>query len=89
MCIINNAGAKLNLVQHVDIVFSFGNLRQAVLPEGHIADEYSYKYCGIPQANGDHEKVARKADSAKSLQRVRKVLRSQLNGKNKVRAINT
>ncbi|MHC5954160.1 hypothetical protein ACYTX9_09610, partial [Streptococcus pyogenes] len=41
------------------------------------------------QANGNHEEVARKAATTKYLQRVRQVLRSQLNGKNKIRAINT
>uniref|UniRef100_A0A669EZW7 Reverse transcriptase domain-containing protein n=1 Tax=Oreochromis niloticus TaxID=8128 RepID=A0A669EZW7_ORENI len=60
------------------------------LPEGNIADiEDSYKYLGIPQANGNHEEAARKAATTKYLQRVRQVLRSQLNGKNKIRAINT
>uniref|UniRef100_A0A7N8XHF5 Reverse transcriptase domain-containing protein n=1 Tax=Mastacembelus armatus TaxID=205130 RepID=A0A7N8XHF5_9TELE len=60
------------------------------LPEGSIADvEGSYKYLGIPQANGNQEEAARKAATAKYLQRVRQVLRSQLNGKNKVQAINT
>ena len=60
------------------------------LPEGTIADiEESYKYLGIPQANGNLEEVTRKAATAKYLQRVRQVLRSQLNGKNKSRAINS
>ncbi|XP_051931065.1 uncharacterized protein LOC127607055 [Hippocampus zosterae] len=60
------------------------------LPEGTIADiEDSYKYLGIPQANGNLELATRKAATAKYLQRVRQVLRSQLNGKNKTRAINS
>lgn len=60
------------------------------LPEGTIADvEDSYKYLGIPQANGNLEEATRKAATAKYLQRVRQVLRSQLNGKNKVQAINS
>uniref|UniRef100_A0A3B3HDB2 HAT C-terminal dimerisation domain-containing protein n=1 Tax=Oryzias latipes TaxID=8090 RepID=A0A3B3HDB2_ORYLA len=60
------------------------------LPEGTIADiEDSYKYLGIPQANGNLEQATRKAATAKYLQRVRQVLRSQLNGKNKTRAINS
>ncbi|KAL4008504.1 hypothetical protein ACER0C_002356 [Sarotherodon galilaeus] len=60
------------------------------LLEGNIADiEDSYKYLGIPQVNGNHEEAARKAATTKYLQRVRQVLRSQLNGKNKIRVINT
>ncbi|KAK7930440.1 hypothetical protein WMY93_006835 [Mugilogobius chulae] len=60
------------------------------LPDGTIADiEDSYKYLGIPQANGNLEQATRKAATAKYLQRVRQVLRSQLNGKNKSRAINS
>ena len=59
------------------------------LPEGNIGDiQDSYKYLGIPQANGNHEEATRKSTTAKYLQRVRQVLKSQLNGKNKVRAIN-
>ncbi|KAI3356768.1 hypothetical protein L3Q82_003449 [Scortum barcoo] len=60
------------------------------LSDGNIADiEDSYKYLGIPQANGNLEEVARKSATAKYLQRVRQVLRSKLNGNNKVHAINT
>uniref|UniRef100_A0A3B5PPD0 Reverse transcriptase domain-containing protein n=1 Tax=Xiphophorus maculatus TaxID=8083 RepID=A0A3B5PPD0_XIPMA len=60
------------------------------LPEGTIADiEDSYKYLGIPQANGNLDEVTRKGATAKYLQRIRQVLRSQLNGKNKIRAINS
>ncbi|KAK7886240.1 hypothetical protein WMY93_025861 [Mugilogobius chulae] len=55
---------------------------------GTIADiEDSYKYLEIPQANGNLEQATRKAATAKYLQRVRQVLRSQLNGKNKSRAV--
>ncbi|XP_039892266.1 uncharacterized protein LOC120736309 [Simochromis diagramma] len=60
------------------------------LPKSNIADtEDSYKYLGIPQANGNYEEAARKAATTKYLQRVRQVLKSQLNGKNKIWAINT
>ena len=59
------------------------------LPEGSIADvQDSYKYLGIPQANGNLEEAARKSATAKYLHRVRQVLKSLLNGKNKIRAIN-
>ena len=38
------------------------------LPEGNIADvQESYKYPGIPQANGNHEAVVRKSATAKYL----------------------
>uniref|UniRef100_A0A096MCJ5 Uncharacterized protein n=1 Tax=Poecilia formosa TaxID=48698 RepID=A0A096MCJ5_POEFO len=58
--------------------------------EGTIADiEDSYKYLGIPQANGNLDEVTRKGATAKYLQRIRQVLRNQLNGKNKIRAINS
>ena len=61
-----------------------------VLSEGTITDvEDSYKYLGIPQANGKYEEASRKSATTKYLQRVRPVLKSQLNGKKKVRAINT
>ena len=59
------------------------------LPEGNIGDiQDSYKYLGIPQANGSHEEAARKSTTTKYLQRVRQVLKSQLNGRNKIQAIN-
>ncbi|KAF7650746.1 hypothetical protein LDENG_00121320 [Lucifuga dentata] len=59
------------------------------LPEGRIADiQDSYKYLGIPQDNGSHDEDARRSATAKYLQRVRQVLRSQLNGRNKIQAIN-
>ncbi|KAF7644738.1 hypothetical protein LDENG_00216610, partial [Lucifuga dentata] len=59
------------------------------LPEGRIADiQDSYKYLGIPQANGSHDEEARRSTTAKYLQRVRQVLRSLLNGRNKINAIN-
>ncbi|KAF7656846.1 hypothetical protein LDENG_00035490, partial [Lucifuga dentata] len=49
----------------------------------------SYKYLGIPQANRSHDEEARGSTTAKYLQRrVRQVLRSQLNGRNKIQAIN-
>ena len=60
------------------------------LPEGTKFDvEDSYKYLGIPHANGSHEEAAKKSATTKYLQRVRQVLKNQLNGKNKVQAINT
>lgn len=43
------------------------------------------KYCGILQANGTLEQATRKALKTKYLQRVRQVLRSLLNDKNKTR----
>lgn len=47
------------------------------LPAGNIADiKDSYEYLGSPQASGNLKKAARK--SAKNLQRVKQVLRSQL-----------
>ncbi|TWW74442.1 Rho GTPase-activating protein 26 GTPase regulator associated with focal adhesion kinase [Takifugu flavidus] len=60
------------------------------LPEGNITDvQDSYKYLGIPQANGNQEEAARRSATAKYLQRLRQVLKSQLNGKHKIQAINT
>ncbi|TWW77705.1 hypothetical protein D4764_12G0010950 [Takifugu flavidus] len=60
------------------------------LPEGNITGvQDSYKYLGIPQANGNHEEAARRSATAKYLQRLRQVLKSQLNGKHKIQAINT
>ncbi|XP_055084005.1 uncharacterized protein LOC129456947 [Periophthalmus magnuspinnatus] len=58
-------------------------------PEGTIGDiEDSYKYLGIPQANGNLEEETRKVATAKYPRRVRQVLRSQLIGKNKTQASN-
>lgn len=58
------------------------------MPEGHTTDvKDRYKYLGIPQANRNHEGVARRASTAKYLQIVRQVLRSQLKVKNKIWAI--
>lgn len=39
------------------------------LPEGNIAVQDRYKYCRIPQANGNHEEAARKSATTKYLQR--------------------
>lgn len=59
-------------------------------PEGDIADiKVSYKYLRIPQENGNLEEATRKSATAKYFQRERQVLRSQLNGRNNVWAINT
>ena len=56
----------------------------AELPEDTIAGvQDSYKYLGIPQANGSHAEATRKSATTKYLQRVRQILKSQLNGKNK------
>ena len=60
------------------------------LPNGHIEDvQDSYKYLGIAQSYGTHDEEARKAATSKYLKRVRQVLKSQLNGRNKIRAINS
>nr|XP_014267448.3 uncharacterized protein LOC106676077 [Maylandia zebra] len=48
----------------------------------------SYKYLGIPQANGNHKDATRKVATTKYLHMVRQVLKNQLNGKNKIRTIN-
>lgn len=73
-----------------------GNKRKVVktegitLPEGNIADVVdSYKYLGILQANGNQEAVASKGAIVKHLQSVTQVLKSQLNGKHKMQAINS
>ncbi len=59
------------------------------LPEGSIADvQDSCKYLGIPQANGNHE-ATRKSSTARCLHRVKQVMKSRLNWRNKVQAINT
>ena len=57
------------------------------LPEGTIADSVqdSFKYLGIPQANSNHDDAGRKSTTTKNQQRVRQVLKSWLNRKNKVR----
>ena len=56
----------------------------------HIADiQTSYKYRGIPQLHWNHDEEARKRATSKYHQGVKQVLKSQLNGKNKIQAINT
>jgi len=58
------------------------------LPEGTIVDvQDSYKYLEIPKANGNYMEAARKLVTTMYLKRVRQVLKSQLNRKNKVRYI--
>ena len=48
------------------------------LPEGNIADaQDSYEYLGISQADGNHEEALRRSATAKYLQKVRQVLKSQ------------
>ena len=72
------------------IISKRGNVITTELPEGTITDvQDSYIYLGIPQANGNHKEAKRKSATTKYLQRVRQVLMSQLNRKNKVRTINT
>ena len=57
---------------------------------GDIADIHtSYKYLDIPQSHRNHDEEARKTATSKYHQRARQILRSQLNGKNKIQAINT
>lgn len=58
------------------------------LPEGNIAKVQDNKQIP-PGPAGYHEEAARKSATAKYLHRVRQVLKSQLNRKNKIRAINT
>lgn len=47
----------------------------------------SYKNLGIPQAKLNHDKDAQRLATAKYLQKVRRVLRSQLNGRNKIHKV--
>ena len=55
------------------------------LPLGHKTDiQTSFKYLGIPQLHWNHDEEA-----SKYHQRVRQVLKSQFNGKNKIKVINT
>lgn len=46
------------------------------------------QYLGMLQANGNHEEGASKSAITKYLQKVRQVLKSWFNGKNKIQAIN-
>ena len=58
-------------------------------PEGNIVDvQESHKYLGIPQADGHNEQAAWMSATAKYLQGVRQVLKSQLNKKIKIQALN-
>ena len=60
------------------------------LPAGHIAEiQTSYKYLGIPPLHGNHDEEARRTATSKYHQRVRQVLKIQLNVQNKIQAINT
>ena len=56
----------------------------ADLPEGTIANVEENKYFGFPQANRNNEEATRRSATTKYLKSVRLVLKSQLNGKNKV-----
>ena len=49
----------------------------------------TYKYLGIIEANDIKSVQARQAIRQQYIQRVKKILQSQLNGENKIRAINT
>ena len=63
---------------------------EAELPEGSTADiQDSYKYLGILQENENYEEATWMSATTKYLHRVRQVLKSWLNGKNKVQANNT
>ena len=58
------------------------------LPEGNTTDvQDGYKYPRILQTDHNHEKVPQRSATAKYLQRVRQVLKSQLNGENKIQTI--
>ena len=60
------------------------------LLEDNIVDvQDSYKYLGIPQADDNHEEAAQRLATAYSQIPVSQVLKSQLNGKNKIQAHNT
>ena len=57
----------------------------AELPEGYIANVHnSYKFLRISQENRNYDKATRKSATIKHLCRVGQVLRSQLNGQNKI-----
>ena len=59
------------------------------LPTGTIKDvEEGYKYLGIMQSDTNHDSEARTRAIAEYKKRVRQVLRSRLNARNQVRAIN-
>lgn len=58
------------------------------LPNGNIADIEHSNYLGIIQANWNLEEATGKLATVNYLQKVRQVLRSQLNGRNKVGIIN-
>ena len=58
------------------------------LLKGNIVDVQHSRFLEFLQANGN-EKAAWRSITDKYLQRVRQVLESQLNGKNKIQAINT
>lgn len=47
------------------------------------------EFFGIPRGNGNHDETAKKLPATKYLKRIRWILKSQLNDKNKIRAINT
>ena len=60
------------------------------MPNGTIKDiEEGYKYLGIMQSNINHEAEVRHKAITEYKKRLRQVLRSQLNAKNQVMAINT
>jgi hypothetical protein len=60
------------------------------LPDGHIEDvEEKYKYLGILQSYGNHEKESRQKAITEYKKRLRQVLKSQLTARNKITAVNT
>lgn len=62
-----------------------GKVIRTELPESRIADiQDIYKYLAIPQANGSNDEDAKK--SAKYFQRLRQLLRNQLNVRNRTQA---
>ena len=52
-------------------------------------DETGYTYLGILETDKIKEKKMKKKFSKEYLQRLRLILRSKLNGRNKIRAVNT
>ena len=52
---------------------------EAERPDGNIVTiQDCHRYLGVPQANDNHEEAVGKSDTTQNLQRVRKVLKSQL-----------
>ena len=64
-------------------------LSQIITKSGYGYIQTSCKYLGIPQSHRNHDEESRKTATLKYHQRVRQVLKIQLNGKKKIKAINT